>query len=712
MPEVMKKIGAELDNFVYRVEPEASGNLGNKLYLDAKLTVAYGSSLLVGGVAGLLVVGFELTTDLIRDLGLEVWLPIVGTSKAEMLEYFGQIEGLPAIGSAWPIAVIPLAGGIGITCIRLLLNNDLGVPLSALNKDPGQNASKIEPAKVITKAGSAAITLGTGNSLGPEGPVVELGGNVGLYLGRRLGFQDDDLRGFLAAGTAAGLAAGFNAPIAAIFFALEMVLQKTNNKNTITMTLLSAVTAASIKDAILGLNPKFDIGELSGLGLSELPMYLVVGAACGVMAYFFEWVGARNRRVFQGLEDAGVRPELHPLIGSAVMAAVALVFPETLFFGYKGVSNLLTEDTEMVSLAMVGTLLLISPAKVFTTAVAQSSGLVGGVFAPALFIGATTGAAVGALGSLAGLGSAGAGMVSDPALYALIGMPSMLAAYIKAPLTSILLLFEVTRDYSVVVPVMAGVSMSVFTNLQIQKLLNPAADSTPGWLPANARPTMETSAATSAMISDVVQLPAGTSLLAAARSISDAQLNQSKVSCRGVVILGDEEGEVLGAATVETVARRVAQVSAKLRESFEEIDADNSGLIELNEMELLIDKICPGHQQITAEEVKSLFDFMDTDGKGSLDFKEFVAGVDKVGNGTTVQTLEALVPAVANGGSPNVVLTTATLFEAAQALEDCGQDCVPVVSTEGEVKGIIIEPALKNAIQIAMIDQDLESMTI
>eukprot|EP00242_Pyramimonas_sp_CCMP2087_P017385 CAMPEP_0198200858 /NCGR_PEP_ID=MMETSP1445-20131203/3767_1 /TAXON_ID=36898 /ORGANISM="Pyramimonas sp., Strain CCMP2087" /LENGTH=715 /DNA_ID=CAMNT_0043871019 /DNA_START=532 /DNA_END=2679 /DNA_ORIENTATION=- len=707
-PVIFGKFGTRIDNFVYKQEADTPMVLSD-FTSDKKEVIAYGASMLVGGVAGVAVVGFEYLTQYVRHLGMDVWLPFVGSSEKEMIEIFAQLTSVAEPGSAWPVAILPLFGGVTITCIRLLNKNDLGVPLAALNKDPTEAGARIKPLKVVTKAGAAAITLGTANSLGPEGPVVELGGNVGVYLGRALGFRQEELRGFLAAGTAAGLAAGFNAPIAAIFFALELVLKGSVDKGFITMTLLSAVTAASVKEATLGLAPKFTItNDLSGLGLAELPMYLAVGALCGVMAFFFEWSTSKSRESFKKLADAGLPVEYHPLVGSAVMCATALFLPETLFLGYKGVSNLLVSPLEGWS--TVGTLLLISPVKVIVTSIAAASGLVGGVFAPALFIGATTGAMAGTVAANLGLSETGLHLVSGSELYALIGMPAMLAAYIKAPLTSVLLLFEITRDYNVVVPVMAGVSMSVFINMQINYFFNPKS-SGPSWLPNNSCRVLNKIPIVKAMVPNVVQLPISTSLLDAGRAMTAAQSDSLHLVVRGVVAV-DADGKPKGAVTVETLTRKVGQISLKLKQSFEEINQDKSGEISLKEFKQLLQRISP-NDEVSMWEAKQIFDFMDVDGSGRISFQEYFTGITRLGSGNTLQNLGSLLPNNTKSRTMSPVLNTdATLYDAAMAMHDLNTDCLTIVTPEGEVVGIIIEPSVKTAIEIAFMNDDLSSMTM
>jgi hypothetical protein len=175
------------------------------------------------------------------------------------------------------------------------------------------------------------------------------------------------------------------------------------------------------------------------------------------------------------------------------------------------------------------------------------------------------------------LGGAGLHYVSGPAVYALVGMPSMLGAFVKAPLTSILLLFEITRDYNVLIPVMAGVSASMFTQAELAKLLAPAVPAgTPKWLSLNDGAMLESTLTSKAMVTDFVAISVDTPLLGAARAIADAQAAQALSTCYGIVLEG-KDGEVLGSVTLRQVMDEVADVIKPLQIAFSQFDVDGSG---------------------------------------------------------------------------------------------------------------------------------------
>ncbi|HTL90399.1 MAG TPA: chloride channel protein [Leptolyngbya sp.] len=397
-------------------------------------------AVLIGGGAGLGVLIFHFLINWIHRLALEDLMGTIG--------HFG----------GWTLACVPILGGVLVGLMRWLTKEfSPGISALILAVQAGKEMSVTRP---IVKTLAAAVSLGTGASLGPEGPSVEVGANFGLFIGQALKVSRDRQRLLLGAGAAAGLAAGFNAPIAGVFFALEVVLGTTFETSAASIVLLSAVVSALIAQIGLGGQPAFDLPAYEVRSPLELPLYLGLGlCACLVsIAYTncLKWMSDLFKGNIPGARWlAKVPREVQPIVGGLCVGLVALKLPQTLGVGYDTVEAMLRDVR--FSLILLVTLLVV---KLLLTAISLGSGLVGGVFAPAMYLGATLGAAYGRV--LPSVFPMFAASIAAPPAYAMVGMAAVLAASVNAPLTAILLLFEMTRDYRIVLPLMAAVGFSVW----------------------------------------------------------------------------------------------------------------------------------------------------------------------------------------------------------------------------------------------------------
>ncbi|WP_298613517.1 chloride channel protein [uncultured Thermosynechococcus sp.] len=410
-------------------------------------TVVLLLAVLIGGSAGLSVLLFRYLIEAIHHIALE-----------KLMGLIGQL-------GTWTLACIPMLGGWLVGTIRWLVQ-DFSPNLMSLmgTVEAGKEIPFIRP---IAKTLAAAISLGTGASLGPEGPSVEVGANLGILLGQALKVSRGRQKLLLGAGAAAGLAAGFNAPIAGVFFALEVVLGTTFETTAVSVVLLAAVISALITQIGLGSQPAFDLPTYEVRSSLELPLYLGLGLLAYGVAVAYTQLLRWLPLIFQGkiapLQCLGRIPlPLRPLVGGLCVGLVALHLPQVLGIGYETVEAIL-RDVHFP----LGLLLVLLLAKMVLTAVSLGSGLIGGIFAPALFLGASLGAAYGKVLPL--LLPMFADSIATPAAYATVGMAAVLAASVNAPLTAILLLFEMTRDYRIILPLMAAVGLSVWLMNSFQK---------------------------------------------------------------------------------------------------------------------------------------------------------------------------------------------------------------------------------------------------
>jgi len=323
-------------------------------------------------------------------------------------------------------------------------------------------------AKVLAKTAAAVVTLGTGCSLGPEGPSVELGAAVAERVGAAFPSGAPSRLGLIAAGAAAGLSAGFGAPIAGLFFGFESILvpgSKNGNVDTgaatTEMVILASVLSTVVTTAILGKSPTVEVPPFELLDLVELPSYLPLGLACGTIAVALRKLNKAFDDVAENViakpresGGLGIDRGWHAPMGGFILGCLALNYPQVTYQGFDNVNSLLVKNATLTYTPLVlGELVLV---KLLATSMCRGAGLVGGVYAPSLFMGAALGSAYGGL--LAPM--LATAFVAPPQAYALVGMAGVLAGVCRVPLTAILLLFELTHDYRIIVPLMATVSVS------------------------------------------------------------------------------------------------------------------------------------------------------------------------------------------------------------------------------------------------------------
>jgi len=320
---------------------------------------------------------------------------------------------------------------------------------------------------------ASTLTIGSGGSAGAEGPIVTIGSVIGSGIGQLLRSSPQNTATLLGCGAAAGLASVFNAPIAGVFFVMEILLRDFSLR-TFTPIVIASVISAAVTQAVLGNDALFATGADFSIGAfhwTELPNYLILGLLCGVAAAMF----------IRGLYFASdqfsrlpVHPVLRPAIGAMFLgllglAALKLTASDTLMVpfygnGYPTIKALLSsdmyyEDVTHTILSPARTLFLflvvLGLLKGLSTCLTIGSGGAGGMFAPSMLLGAALG---GAFGYVAG--SVGWFPNANPAHYAVVGMAAMVAATTHAPLTAILIVYEITQSYEVILPLMLAAVIS------------------------------------------------------------------------------------------------------------------------------------------------------------------------------------------------------------------------------------------------------------
>jgi H+/Cl- antiporter ClcA len=363
----------------------------------------------------------------------------------------------------WPVVVVPTLGGLFVGLLRWL-GGELGPGLPSLMA-MAEGALPDAPRLPLLRVVAASLSLGSGASLGPEGPSVESGGNIGLWLAVRAGLPAEAQKSLVAAGVAAGLAAGFKAPIAGVIFAFEGSFSSIAVRPSLRAVLVAAIASTLVTEIGLGDAPILRLPDYEVRFLFELPLYLVLGLLASLMSFLLVRLlavgrGDRLQRLLRRLP-----PGVPTALGGAAVGGMALAFPQVLGVGYDTIEALLGSEGGIPLLTLVALL----GVKLAATTLSNASGFVGGGFAPALVLGAVLGNAYGQL-----LGESGLHLpVAEPPAYAMVGMAAVLAGSARAPLTALLLMFELTRDIRIVLPLMAAAGLSAVLVERWQGFVDP-----------------------------------------------------------------------------------------------------------------------------------------------------------------------------------------------------------------------------------------------
>jgi CIC family chloride channel protein len=302
---------------------------------------------------------------------------------------------------------------------------------------------RIRPQVPVVKSLASALCIGSGGSVGREGPIVQIGSALGSVLGQLMRVSESQLRLLVACGAAGGISATFNAPIAGVFFALELILRNFETQS-FSLVVLSSITADAIGRAVFGNHAFLSLPSFS----FSSPVELVLYAGLGVLA---TGVGVTFIRILYRGEDLADRlwrgPEwLRPAVGGILLGLLLLALPQMYGVGYPVLQRAVAGH--YVIAMLIGLL----AAKVLATSLTMWIGGSGGVFAPSLFMGAMLGSAYGTVAHhLIPHLAAAAGP------YGLVGMGAVFAAAARAPITAVIIVFELTGDYNVILPLMFAI---------------------------------------------------------------------------------------------------------------------------------------------------------------------------------------------------------------------------------------------------------------
>ncbi|MBK8027337.1 MAG: chloride channel protein [Chloroflexi bacterium] len=312
------------------------------------------------------------------------------------------------------------------------------------------------------KALASALSIGGGASVGPEDPSVQIGANLGSFFGQRLHLTQENIRLMVAAGGASAIAAAFHAPIAGVFFAMEVILNGELQTRSFGLVVIAAVVSTAFTQAVEVGGAEFGDLRYSLGSLVETPLYAVLGLLIAPVAALFIRTVYWQHDLWHRLHVRLPRPARAALAG-ALVGLVAIFLPQIMGTGREVMSDVLnSSEAEYTILFLV----LLGAAKLLMTTVSIAGGFVGGLFAPSLFVGTMLG---GASGRLVHLLMPGAN-VSDTEAFAIAGMAAAMAGVIRAPITAIMMVFELTDDYRLILPIMLSAVVCMFVTERLAPL--------------------------------------------------------------------------------------------------------------------------------------------------------------------------------------------------------------------------------------------------
>jgi CIC family chloride channel protein len=397
-------------------------------------------AVIVGLTGGLGAVGFRLLINLFQTLAYG--------SPSELLEVVKTIPWTYKVG-------IPAAGGLLVgPLVYFFAREAKGHGVPEVMEAVALRGGVIRKRVVLVKTVASAISIGTGGSVGREGPIVQIGSAIGSTLGQALNVSADRMRALVGCGAAAGIAATFNAPIAGSMFALEVVLGDFGLA-TFSPIVISSVVATAVSRAFLGDTPAFIVPAYQLVSAWEFPIYLALGLFCATVGVTF----TKTLYGFEDLFDSFKFPEyLKPIIGGAILGVSGLFVPQILGVGYGAMDLALGHQ-----LAWWLMLLLVA-AKLLATSITIGSGGSGGVFAPSLFLGVMAGGFFGMV-----VHHLFPNVTASPGAYSIVGMGAVVSATTHGPLAAILILFEMTGSYEIILPLMFSCIIATIASRQLMK---------------------------------------------------------------------------------------------------------------------------------------------------------------------------------------------------------------------------------------------------
>ncbi len=407
-------------------------------YLPSENTILLLTAILVGALTGFGAVGFIWLIEQTHWLFFDVILTWLRTPLGK-----------------FAIVLVPVLGSlISGPLISFFAKEAKGHGVPEVMQAIALKGGRIRPVVVVVKAAASAACIGSGGSAGREGPIVQIGSALGSVLGQLFRLSEDRIRNLVACGAAAGIAAVFNAPIAGSIFALEIILGEFTTSY-FGSVVISAVTASIVSRQFLGDTPAFVVPSYSMVSPWETLFYIVLG----VLAPLVSWAFVTSLYWFEDKFDAWHFPDaLKPAVGALLLGILALFVPDALGSGLEFIGEALAGNVP------IALMLFLIFGKLFATDFTLGSGNSGGVFAPSLFMGAMLGGAFGVV-----VHQLFPAITASPGAYALVGMAAVFAAATHASITGILIVFEMSGDYRLILPLMLATVISTLISMAMRK---------------------------------------------------------------------------------------------------------------------------------------------------------------------------------------------------------------------------------------------------
>lgn len=388
-------------------------------------------TIVIGVLAGLSAVLFSLAIDLATRF-------FFGLAPSGLRLFL--VPSLVSVGTGWLLVRhFPDVRGSGVPQTKAAYHLHGGV---------------IPPRVPFGKLLTGVLCIGSGHSIGREGPSVQIGAGIASAVGQWLRLSPARLRDIVPVGAAGALSAAFNTPVAAVLFALEEIIGDMNAA-LIGSTVVASVAAVVVQRSILGNEPLFRVPPYHLEHPAELLAYAVLGILGGAISVLFCKLLLRMRAMFLRMPRS--TRMMQPAMGGVAIGGILIFVPEVMGVGYEHV------DQALHGGLVFRTMVLLCAVKILATIVSYTSGNAGGIFAPSLFIGAMAGGAVGTI-----VQQVAPFPTADVGAYALVGMGALFAGIIRAPMTSVFMIFEITQDYQVLVPLMVANLLSFMISRRYQ----------------------------------------------------------------------------------------------------------------------------------------------------------------------------------------------------------------------------------------------------
>jgi chloride channel protein, CIC family len=398
------------------------------------------SALAIGIISGLGAVGFRYLIAFFQHI------------------FYGPFDNyLTRLGEVpwYQRLLIPIGVGLLLGPITYFFKEIRGHGVPEVMESVVLKGGRLPPRAFPLKALASSLCIASGGSVGREGPIVMIGATTGSVLGQVFGISARRMRILIACGAAGGIAATFNAPISGIVFAIEIIIGEFYLDH-FSPIVMSSVVATAISHWLLGNTTSFIVTKYQLVGFHELINYALLGLCAAFVAVFYTRSLYKTEEIFDRLKVPGY---FKPAIGGALLGVVGIFLPQVFGVGYETVDLILNGQ---IGLWYILALLLLF--KVLVTSITLGSGGSGGIFAPSLFIGASMGGMLGYVfnylmpGATAPIGA-----------YAMVGMGAVVAGAIHGPFTAIMIIFEMTDDYKVILPLMIACILSTVTSTALQK---------------------------------------------------------------------------------------------------------------------------------------------------------------------------------------------------------------------------------------------------